>query len=296
MTEHEDYNGCYCARCLKENDVTIGGIQFRDCRMILCQVCGNKRCPKATDCRLECTGSNAPGQKGSSYEAFELAEIDGEPALRIRHPITFWTTEQMNKSETLVDAIGRNETRVNLDGVPESRDAVIRKMIDDAIGVLPHEPDRLRKHFDVRHAIDKKFHPGDTVCVVGVPEARGVVESVHYGDGPDAAARVSGIPGYSAFTFCAIEHAPDDDGVTRYHTETGEVFAECGVPTDSASDVETGEVDVSERVVMLLEDFVHLVGGQRKLIDRLWASTVAVTVMALASLAVNVYLLTGGAR
>ena len=45
-----------------------------------------------------------------------------------------------------------------------------------------------------------------------------------------------------------------------------------------------------------LEDFVHLVGGQRKLIDRLWASTVAVTVMALASLAVNVYLLTGGAR
>lgn len=78
--------------------------------------------------------------------------------------------------------------------------------------------------------------------------------------------------------------------------ETGEVFAECGVPTASTSDVEMGETDVSERVVMLLEDFVHLVGGQRKLIDRLWASTVALTVMALASMAVNVYLLTGGAR
>jgi hypothetical protein len=34
---------------------------------IMCKVCGNKRCPKATDCSLECTGSNEPGQKGSVY-------------------------------------------------------------------------------------------------------------------------------------------------------------------------------------------------------------------------------------
>ena len=287
--EHEDYNGCYCARCLKENGVTIGGIQFRDCRMILCQACGNKRCPKATDCRLECTGSNAPGQKGSSYEAFELAEIDGEPALRIRHPITFWTTEQMNKNETLVDAIVRDETRVNLDGVPESRDAVIRKMIDDAIGVLPHEPDRLRKHFDVRHAIDKKFHPGDTVCVVGVPEARGVVESVHHGDGPDAAARVSGIPGYSAFTFCAIEHAPDDDGVTRYHTETGEVFAE----SDPNAEYDPALAESLKHLFKNVVESQRQSSEHHEAFNRLFVAFVAVTVMALASLAVNVYLAMG---
>ena len=35
--------------------------------MMLCQTCGNKRCPKATDCRLACTGSNDPGQVGSVY-------------------------------------------------------------------------------------------------------------------------------------------------------------------------------------------------------------------------------------
>jgi len=35
--------------------------------MIVCPKCGNKRCPKATDCSLECTGSNAPGQPGSIY-------------------------------------------------------------------------------------------------------------------------------------------------------------------------------------------------------------------------------------
>lgn len=36
--------------------------------MILCQVCGNKRCPKATDCSLLCTESNEPGQIGSAYQ------------------------------------------------------------------------------------------------------------------------------------------------------------------------------------------------------------------------------------
>lgn len=34
---------------------------------IVCKICGNKRCPKATDCSLKCTGSNEPGQEGSIY-------------------------------------------------------------------------------------------------------------------------------------------------------------------------------------------------------------------------------------
>jgi hypothetical protein len=36
-------------------------------RMILCPTCGNKRCPKASDHDLACTGSNEPGQAGSIY-------------------------------------------------------------------------------------------------------------------------------------------------------------------------------------------------------------------------------------
>lgn len=35
---------------------------------IVCSVCGNKRCPKATDCNLNCSGSNATGQKGSLFK------------------------------------------------------------------------------------------------------------------------------------------------------------------------------------------------------------------------------------
>lgn len=36
-------------------------------RMIVCSECGNKRCPKECDQRLDCTGSNDPGQPGSIH-------------------------------------------------------------------------------------------------------------------------------------------------------------------------------------------------------------------------------------
>lgn len=51
-----------CQRCWKE----AGADPFNHI-MFLCPICGNKRCPKATDHRLACTGSNEPGQEGSSY-------------------------------------------------------------------------------------------------------------------------------------------------------------------------------------------------------------------------------------
>jgi hypothetical protein len=50
---------CACAQCEPFNPMRP--------RMILCGTCGNKRCPHATDHRLACTGSNEPGQLGSSY-------------------------------------------------------------------------------------------------------------------------------------------------------------------------------------------------------------------------------------
>ena len=43
------------------------GDDLDSAKMILCEHCGNKRCPHASDHRLECTGSNAPGQPGSVY-------------------------------------------------------------------------------------------------------------------------------------------------------------------------------------------------------------------------------------
>jgi len=42
--------------------------------MIVCAICGNKRCPHATSHENACTRSNAPGQKGSSWEDYKTLE------------------------------------------------------------------------------------------------------------------------------------------------------------------------------------------------------------------------------
>ncbi|WP_284076366.1 hypothetical protein [Herbaspirillum aquaticum] len=52
---------CWCETC----DEKLSQLRFR---MNLCPDCGNKRCPKATHHNNACTGSNAVGQKGSSWE------------------------------------------------------------------------------------------------------------------------------------------------------------------------------------------------------------------------------------
>lgn len=43
-------------------------------RMIVCAICGNKRCPHATNHKNPCSGSNEPGQKGSSWENYPKAK------------------------------------------------------------------------------------------------------------------------------------------------------------------------------------------------------------------------------
>lgn len=62
--------GCTCHRCIREFDIRgpSGHFPLSAERMILCQFCGNKRCPQASDHRLQCTGSNDRGQTGSVYQ------------------------------------------------------------------------------------------------------------------------------------------------------------------------------------------------------------------------------------
>lgn len=52
---------CWCSTCRP--------VVFGDMRMVLCPECGNKRCPRATDHRNACSGSNELGQAGSAYTA-----------------------------------------------------------------------------------------------------------------------------------------------------------------------------------------------------------------------------------
>ena len=60
---------CECHLCIVENDLrdSSGLFPLSMTKMILCSQCGNKRCPKASDHRLSCTGSNEPDQPGSIY-------------------------------------------------------------------------------------------------------------------------------------------------------------------------------------------------------------------------------------
>lgn len=65
-----DGTECSCHRCIREKNLVAHEGSFlplSSSRMILCPVCGNKRCPHASDHELACTGSNEPGQPGSIY-------------------------------------------------------------------------------------------------------------------------------------------------------------------------------------------------------------------------------------
>jgi hypothetical protein len=57
---------CNCHQCRKDrmDDSPL---------FVVCAECGNKRCPRATDHKWPCTGSNDPGQPGSIYGGYELS-------------------------------------------------------------------------------------------------------------------------------------------------------------------------------------------------------------------------------
>lgn len=62
---------CKCSRCIKEQDpphIADLKLSMGMSEMIVCSVCGNKRCPKADDHRNVCSGSNelnqVPAQTG----------------------------------------------------------------------------------------------------------------------------------------------------------------------------------------------------------------------------------------
>ena len=67
-----------CHKCLDAEtlDVGIGKIPITMTQMILCPICGNKRCPRATDHELACTGSNDVGQVGSVYSNINFKTLD----------------------------------------------------------------------------------------------------------------------------------------------------------------------------------------------------------------------------
>lgn len=60
-------DNCNCRSCINEKYLSGDYKILFESRMIVCPKCDNKRCPHASDHRLECTNSNEPGQPGSVY-------------------------------------------------------------------------------------------------------------------------------------------------------------------------------------------------------------------------------------
>lgn len=75
---------CWCEACKPQD--------WNNMRMIVCSICGNKRCPHATNHINECTGSNEPGQKGSSWENYKVAETSNIKTVEIVkiYPTKYW--------------------------------------------------------------------------------------------------------------------------------------------------------------------------------------------------------------
>lgn len=74
---------CNCRQCLrdrKEENPPGSGWPTELTMMILCPICGNKRCPHATNHRHACTGSNEPGQVGSAYAERKLHNTEVQAA------------------------------------------------------------------------------------------------------------------------------------------------------------------------------------------------------------------------
>lgn len=67
MPEAAGFVSHCCAWCWDRDRKQLPADTFVPLGMIVCPVCGNKRCPKATFHDMRCTGSNEPGQPGSRY-------------------------------------------------------------------------------------------------------------------------------------------------------------------------------------------------------------------------------------
>ena len=92
-------SACGCETCRP--------ITLSDMRMVLCSICGNKRCPHATDHRNACRNSNEPGQPGSSYGGMNTPAIIGVKSVEARRDFGDPTGTFADKRGTFADTTGR---------------------------------------------------------------------------------------------------------------------------------------------------------------------------------------------
>jgi len=76
---------CQCRACIRASGEMVGGFPKELTMMIVCDICGNKRCPHANHHKFECTNSNEPATPA------DLSETSLEAAVI---QIAAWTDER----------------------------------------------------------------------------------------------------------------------------------------------------------------------------------------------------------
>ena len=119
---------CWCHKCNEGR--LVNGIPFAATQMIVCPICGNKRCPHASDHALACTASNDPiavpaAPKAEPIDPHMIAAEDRFPdapqAEPKREPLT---DEQIDARDALLDFISENGTAS--EGVQHYLDRYVR--------------------------------------------------------------------------------------------------------------------------------------------------------------------------
>ena len=161
MTDQLEH--CRCRRCLTERgELHVGSVTGYDLTMtqpggkffgmIVCETCGNKRCPHATDHRNECTYSNEPSQPPSMFvglqEKARLIKTVGSPMTPVEPP----------KDGTPIFAIGEMVCEKDMAGRLERFTKVIR-WDKELSGWVSGDDGLLLSNFSCDHVVIAWFIP-----------------------------------------------------------------------------------------------------------------------------------------
>lgn len=131
--EQEPVSGCGdCHACLV-NVKDESGFPVSATRMILCPECGNKRCPKASNHRYDCTNSNDTGQVGSIYRTHPAQPLNDYEKVSIKHQINDAFNEgfEKGKAMSLVASIPPNF--IKLEGMEKKSTAPAQPLSEQSI-------------------------------------------------------------------------------------------------------------------------------------------------------------------
>jgi hypothetical protein len=124
--------------------------------MALCVVCGNKRCPHATNRAYACTNSNEPGQAGSAYGP----RIDATPPLPAPEPVAPPSLALREPSPLESIATFRHPSTGSAVPTPTSSEVALCRLLDELLAswsTRENSPFLATRRINARTAVEQMF-------------------------------------------------------------------------------------------------------------------------------------------